>query len=111
MKLVYTRMLNILNATSNEIIDYERLAEEWIYVLQPHMKNARQELKKKREVINYDALAAMYKKIDLPLEAIEQMIERSLIADAIDKRIASCIIGVTDIEAIEVEFEMVAADR
>ncbi len=110
LKLVYDRMLKILTASSNEIVDYERLAEEWISLLQPYIKNCRQELKRKKDVINYDALPAINKKIILPLETIEHIIERSLIADEIDKRIASCIIGVTDVNALEVEFEIVTGN-
>ncbi len=109
LKQAYGRMIKILKAESDEIIDYERLAEEWIFILQPHMKVCRRELKKKKEAINYDSLASKHKNIDIPEELIEQIIEKSLIADEIDKRIASCIIGVTDIEAIEVEFEIVTS--
>ncbi|MFP9114443.1 SNF2-related protein [Flavobacterium sp. RHBU_3] len=89
-------MLNLLKPNSIEAVDYERLAEEWIEILQPHLDAKREQNKRKKTVLNLSSLKSDYKKIDLDMERINEMIESSTIVDEIDNKIASCIIGISD---------------
>jgi superfamily II DNA or RNA helicase len=89
-------MLSILKPDSIEAVDYERLAEEWIEILQPFLNSKREQNKRKKVVLNLSSLKPDYNKIDLDIERINEMIENSTIVDEIDNKIASCIIGLSD---------------
>lgn len=90
-------MLNLLKPNSIDAVDYERLAEEWIEILQPYLDIRREQNKRKKIVQNLSSLKSDYKKIDLDMELLNEMIENSTIVDEIDNKIASCIIGVSSI--------------
>jgi len=90
-------MLNLLKPNSIEAVDYERLAEEWIEILQPYLDIRREQNKRKKIVLNLSSLKSDYKKIDVNMELLNEMIENSTIVDEIDNKIASCIIGVSSI--------------
>ncbi|WP_284653514.1 SNF2-related protein [Flavobacterium terrisoli] len=90
----YNRILKIMKLKSNKAVDFERLAEEWIVILQPYLKIKRDKLRRKKTVLNYYSLKSEYKNIQLDKETISKIAKVSIIADEIDKRIAACIIGV-----------------
>ncbi|WP_072999357.1 helicase-related protein [Epilithonimonas mollis] len=93
-------MLSILRPDSIDAVDYERLAEEWIEILQPFLNSKREQNKRKKVVLNLSSLKPDYNKIDLDIERINEMIENSTIVDEIDNKIASCIIGVSDVKSL-----------
>lgn len=97
LKQSILEVLNLIKPSSVEAVDYERLAEEWIEILQPYLDIKRQQNKRKKTVFNLSSLKSDYKKIDLDIEQLNAMMENSTIIDEIDNRIASCIIGVSDI--------------
>lgn len=84
----------LLNSKAEEIVDFERLAEEWIAILQPHLDEKRKNNKRKKNIYNLSILRNDYKKIDFDSIKWEKLFENSIIADDVDKRIAACIIGV-----------------
>ncbi len=89
-------MLNLLKPNSNIAVDYERLAEEWIEILQPYIDDKRDKNKRKKTVLNFSSLKLDYKKININENLLNEMIENSVIVDEIDNKIASCIIGVSE---------------
>jgi len=89
-------MQDILAGKSIEIIDYERLAEEWITVLQPCLDQKREQNRNKKNEFNLNSLKHEHRKIVLNAEKLIEMADQSVIAVEIDKRIAACIIGVGD---------------
>lgn len=97
LKQSFREMLNLLKPNSIEAVDYERLAQEWIEILQPYLDNKREQNKRKKTVFNLSSLKSDYKKIDLDMEQLNEMMENSAIVDEIDNRIASCIIGVSGV--------------
>lgn len=102
VKATYKSMLKILQVKTTLVIDYERLAEDWIDLLKPYLKSKREKNRRKKVVLNLYSLKSEYKSIILEKEILEKMIDTSIIADAIDKRIAACIIGVGDVNQMEV---------
>lgn len=102
IKAEYRRMLKIIQVKSNHVIDYERLAEEWIVILQPYLKAKRDRERRKKIVFNLNSLKSEFKYIILDTNYLQQIIESCIIADEIDKRIAACIIGVGDVNDKEV---------
>lgn len=102
-KLEYEQMVSILKARSEMIIDFERLAEEWIYILQPYLKEKRNLSKRKKNIFNLNDLRKDYKGIIITKSELQKITEVSVITDSIDKRIASCIIGVSTVDLMEVE--------
>lgn len=101
-RTVYKRMLRILQTNSQTVIDYERLAEEWILILQPYLKEKRDKNRRKKAVLNLYNLKSDYKNIIIESKVLEKIIDDCVIADEIDKRIAACIIGVGDLNTREV---------
>jgi superfamily II DNA or RNA helicase len=89
-----TIMQHLLNGKSDEIVDYDRLADEWIIILQPYLDTKRENKKNKKSEINLNGLKREHQKIALSADQLFQMAEQSIIAEAIDKRIASCIIAI-----------------
>lgn len=87
-------MLNLLKSNSIEAVDYERLAEEWIGILQPYLNEKRELNRRRKNVLNLSSLKSGYKKIVLDIDQLNEMIENITIVDEIDNKIASCIIGV-----------------
>lgn len=87
-------MLKMIKAKSDEVVDYERLAEEWISILQPYLKRKRETLKKRKTALNLSSLRSEYKQINLEINELKKIIEISTIAEEVDKRIAACIIGI-----------------
>ncbi|MEO3408490.1 SNF2-related protein [Mucilaginibacter sp. CAU 1740] len=93
MKLIQT----FLQGKSTEIVDYEILADEWIMILQPYLNAKREQIKKKRKVeYNLNSLRRDHRNINFTAEDLYHMAEQCVIADAIDKRIAACIIAVSN---------------
>ncbi len=90
-------MLNLLKLNSIEAVDYERLAEEWIEILQPYLDTKREQNKRKKIILNLSSLKSDYKNINLDIEQLNKMIENSTIIDEIDNKIASCIIGIAHV--------------
>lgn len=84
----------LLSSKAEEIVDFERLAEEWIAILQPILDEKRKANKRKKIIYNLSNLRNEYKKIDFDAINWEKLFENSIIADDVDKRIAACIIGV-----------------
>jgi superfamily II DNA or RNA helicase len=87
-------MQELLLGRSEEIVDYDRLADEWIIVLQPYLEAKRESKKNKKLEYNLNSLKREHAKIELSADQLYQMAEQSIIAEAIDKRIASCIIAI-----------------
>lgn len=85
----------LLNSKAEEIVDFERLAEEWIAILQPHLDEKRKLNKRKKNIYNLASLRNDYRKIDFDIIKWEKLFENSIVADDVDKRIAACIIGVS----------------
>jgi len=90
---------SFLQGKSTEIVDYELLADEWIIILQPYLNAKREQIKKKRKIeYNLNNLKRDHRNISFTAEELYHMAEQCIIADAIDKRIAACIIAVSDDE-------------
>ena len=87
-------MNKLLNSKTEEVVDFERLAEEWIVILQPYLDEKRRTNKRKKVIFNLSNLKNDYKKIDFEMINFEKLFDTCIIADDVDKRIASCIIGV-----------------
>lgn len=102
-KDIYRRMIKILQVKSDLIIDYERLAEDWILILQPFLKIKRENNKRRKIVLNLYNLKNDYNNISLCDEDLIRIIDNCVIADKIDMRIAACIIGVGDLNEREVD--------
>ncbi len=85
---------NLLNSKTEEVVDFERLAEEWIDILQPYLDEKRRANKRKKIILNLSNLKNDYKKIDFEMINFEKLFDKCIIADDVDKRIAACIIGV-----------------
>jgi hypothetical protein len=92
-KEVYTFMHQILTGKSTETVDYERLAEEWVDLLNPLLKEKREQIKRKK-MINLHALEADHRTIIFDVQRLGEIAATSIISDEIDSRIASCIIGI-----------------
>jgi hypothetical protein len=95
-KKAYKDMLSLIEGRSQEVIDYERLGDEWIILLQPYLTKKREanRLRRKRGVLNLNSLKAEHLAIHLDVIMLEKMAGNCIIADEIDKRIAACIIGI-----------------
>jgi len=93
-KSVFKTMLNFLKPNPKDTIDYERLAEEWIGILQPYLNEKRENNKRKKNIYNLSSLKSEYKKIEFNIEELNFIIEKMPIVESIDNKIASCIIGV-----------------
>lgn len=55
-------MLNLLKPSSKDAVEFERLAEEWIEILQPYIDEKRELNKRKKTVLNLSSLKNDYKK-------------------------------------------------
>ncbi len=95
-KKAHKDMLSLIEGRSQEVIDYERLADEWIIVLQPYLTKKREanRLKRKRGVITLNNLKSEHSSIHFNVIMLGKIAGDCIIADEIDKRIAACIIGV-----------------
>lgn len=91
-----TDMLKLLNPKTSESVDYERLAEEWVLILQPYLDKKRSESRSKKYIYNLSSLESDYKKITFTEKQLIEIIEHNPILDSIDSKIASCIIGVAN---------------
>ncbi|MBB6239943.1 superfamily II DNA or RNA helicase [Pedobacter sp. AK013] len=96
IKVSYQEMLNAIMGKSNEVFDYERLAEEWIQILQPILKRKRELLRRKKTILNLASLKNDYKEIQFEPDQLSEMIEGCILGEDIDKRIAACIIGISN---------------
>jgi superfamily II DNA/RNA helicase len=94
-KSTYKSMLNLLKPNPKETIDYERLAEEWISILQPYLNDKREKSRRRKDIYNLSSLKNEHKKIELNPKKLNNIIENMPIVDSIDNKIASCIIGVS----------------
>ncbi|RZJ36558.1 MAG: hypothetical protein EOO51_00115 [Flavobacterium sp.] len=97
----YRDMIKILKAQSEAVIDFERLAEEWIFILKPYLTEKRAATRKKN-ILNLNSLKRDFKTIEISKALLEKITEASIITDEIDKRIAACIIGVSYANLMEV---------
>jgi len=94
-KLIKT-MLDFLKPNPREVVDYERLSEDWIDLLQPYLNKKRLKNTRKKEVHNLSSLKRSHKSITFEEKQLLKIIENSPIVDDIDNKIASCIIGVKE---------------
>jgi len=63
--------------------------------MQPYLNTKREQIKKKRKIeYNLNSLKRDHRNITFSTEDLYHMAEQCVIADAIDKRIAACIIAV-----------------
>ncbi|RBQ07808.1 hypothetical protein DRW42_09390 [Pedobacter miscanthi] len=90
----YQEMIGAMNGSSDEAVDYERLAEEWIQILQPALKLKRENNRRKRTILNLANLKGEYRNMEFDVPQLLGMLERCVLGKDIDKRIAACIIGV-----------------
>ena len=97
-KRLINTMLNFLKPNPKEVVDYERLAEDWIDLLQPFLDEKRAKNRRKKDVFNLSSLKRSHKTINFENQQLSDIIENSPIIDAVDNKIASCIIGVRDVE-------------
>jgi hypothetical protein len=97
MKDTLQMMLDMLTGKAEEIVDFERLADDWITVFQPYLDQKRKQGRKKRLLYNLHEIKKESAKIPLSCEILNQFIENSIIAQAVDERVAACIIGVSTI--------------
>ncbi len=95
LKNVLKQMHSLLKPNVDYVVDYERLAEEWIEVLQPYLIEKRENNKRKKTVLNLSSLKGDFKKINLDIDQLINMMDNSTIIEEIDNKIASCIIGVS----------------
>ncbi|MCR8560390.1 hypothetical protein KXD93_22240 [Mucilaginibacter sp. BJC16-A38] len=93
---MYATMLELIQLKSKEVVDLERLAEEWVYLLQPFLKIKRENNKRKKTILNLASLVADYKSILFDVNDLAKIADSCIIADEIDKRIAACIIALCD---------------
>ena len=94
-KSIFKSMLNLLKSNPKDAIDYERLAEEWIGILQPYLNEKREKNKRRKIRYNLISLKKDYNKIHLNISELNNIIEKTPIIDSIDNKIAACVIGVT----------------
>jgi len=92
---IYKSMLNLLKPNPKETIDYERLAEEWIGILQPYLNEKREKNRRRKNIYNLTSLRNEHRKIELNPETLNDIMEKMPIVESIDNKIASCIIGVS----------------
>lgn len=97
MKDSLQMMLDMLTGKAEEIVDFERLADDWITVFQPYLDQKRKQGRKKRVLYNLHEIKKESAKIPLSCDILNQFIENSIIAQAVDERVAACIIGVNTI--------------
>ncbi|GAA5084258.1 hypothetical protein GCM10023210_03910 [Chryseobacterium ginsengisoli] len=95
LKSSLREMLAVIKPNSKISVDYERLAEEWIEILQPYLDEKRNIMKGKKSIINISSLKNDYKVINIETEQLDKMIENCSSDEEIDKNIASCIIGIS----------------
>jgi len=89
-------LLNIsILKLSSEAFDYERLAEEWIVILQPIFEHKREEVRRKKKILNLSNIKSEHKNIEIEPTQLWDMAERCILGEDIDKRIAACIIGIS----------------
>lgn len=89
------RILPLFRLQSKKIIvDFDLFAEQWITILQPYLTDKRKRVKNKRTVYNFRSLIREYRKINLDKNLLQKVLENCPVTDEIDKKIASCIIGV-----------------
>src|SRR5690606_34519556 len=93
IKNVYQEMLKAIRGKSSEAFDFERLAEEWIQILQPILKTKRETNRRKKTILNLANLKTSHKDIHFGLEKLSDILEHCILGEDIDKRIAACIIG------------------
>lgn len=93
-KEVVESLLQLLKPNSQLGVDYEFLANEWITILQPHLNEKKENLKRKKIVLNLSSLTQDYKKFDFTDKCFINLVENTPITEDIDSKIASCIIGV-----------------
>lgn len=93
-KSLISSMISFLKPNPKEVIDYERLAEDWIDILQPYLDEKRIKNTRKKEVYNLSSLKRSHKSIKFENDQLLKIIENSPIVDDVDNKIASCIIGV-----------------
>ncbi len=77
-------------------IDYYQLAQNWINIIQPKLIELKKETKSKRKIIHLTSKQFLkeLKKHPITTEEFESLRERIVTANQLDKRIASCIIGI-----------------
>ncbi|MDO6433020.1 SNF2-related protein [Flavitalea sp. BT771] len=95
-KRIIQSHLELLKPHNQFAIDYEWLADEWISILQPYLNEKRDNLRRKRTVINLSSLKSEYKKIDFSADIFAAILENAPTTDDIDSKIASCIIGIAE---------------
>ena len=78
------------------IVDHYEFAAQWIEILQPYLDEKRLNNKRKRMVFNLKSLERDHKKIDLPSELLQKVIDECPYTEQIDQKIAACIVGVCD---------------
>lgn len=93
-KGVIEALLQLLKPNNQLSVDYEFLADAWINMLQPHLNEKKETLKRKRTVLNLSSLKQDYKKFDFADKYFTQMLDNTPVTEDIDSKIASCIIGV-----------------
>jgi len=94
-KKAFEDMLSAIRGDSSEAIDYERLAEEWIVILQPILEHKREEVRRKKKILNLSNIKSEHKNIEIEPTQLWDMTERCILGEDIDKRIAACIIGIS----------------
>lgn len=92
-KSMFEEMLSTIRGKSSEAFDFERLAEEWIQILQPALKHKRETNRRKKIILNLANLKSSYKEINIEPVQLSEILERCMLGDDIDTRIAACIIG------------------
>ncbi|RFZ91115.1 hypothetical protein D0C36_19425 [Mucilaginibacter conchicola] len=87
-------MQSLLSGKSTEVVDYEIMADEWIIILQPYLNAKRESIKKKKTEYNLNNLKREHRNIVFTADDLQHIAEQSVIGEAVDKRIAACIIAV-----------------
>ena len=70
-------------------------------MLQPYLDEKRLKNRRKKEVFNLSSLKRSYKTINFENHQLLKIIENSPIVDDVDNKIASCIIGIKNIERLK----------
>ncbi len=86
--------LNHILNNNNDEIDYEKLSERFIVLLQPYIDKKRQESKRKRVVYNLSNLKSEYKYIELKADDLKDILDKCTLKEDFENNIAACIIGV-----------------
>jgi superfamily II DNA or RNA helicase len=94
LRIAINEVLNMLKPNLSNVVDYERLAEEWIIILQPYIDEKRLNNRRKKNIYNLNDLKRDHKRIEITIEMLNKLIEKTPIVDDIDNKIASCIIGI-----------------